>query len=100
MVHVVDLANGHLKALDKIFKTKELINNLGTGNGYSVLDLVKTFQKVNNVEVKYKIVERRPGDIASCYADPSYALKELGWKAEKGIEDMCKDAYNYVLKNK
>lgn len=100
-IHVVDLAKGHLKALAKIRKeTGVQIYNLGTGHGYSVLDLVNTFQKVNNVEVKYKIVGRRPGDIATCYADPSKAKKELGWIAEKGIEDMCKDSWNFIIKNK
>ena len=74
--------------------------NLGTGKGYSVLDLVKNFEKVNNVKVPYKIVDRRPGDIASCYADPSKALRELGWKAELGLEDMMRDSYNFILKQK
>ena len=74
--------------------------NLGTGIGYSVLDLVNTFEKVNNVKVNYKIVGRRPGDIDACYADPTYAYEQLGWKAEKGIDEMCRDAYNYVIKNK
>ena len=74
--------------------------NLGTGTGYSVLDLVNTFEKVNNVEVPYKIVDRRPGDIAACYADPTKAYKELGFKAEYGIEDMCRDSYNFILNNK
>ncbi len=100
-IHVVDLAKGHLKALDKIRKeTGVQIYNLGTGNGYSVLDLVKTFEKVNNVEVKYKIVGRRAGDIAECYADPSKAKKELGWACEKGIEEMCKDSWNFIISNK
>ena len=96
-IHVVDLAKGHIKALEKVVSTKGVnIYNLGTGEGYSVLELVSTFMKVNNVKVKYKIVERRAGDIATCYADSSKAFKELGWKAEKDIEDMCRDAYNYV----
>ena len=98
-IHVVDLAKGHLKALDKIRKEAGVkIYNLGTGNGYSVLDLVTNFEKVNNVKVNYKIGARRPGDIAACYADPSKAKEELGWIAEKGIEDMCKDAWNFVKK--
>ncbi len=98
-IHVVDLSIGHLKALDKIRKEKGVkIYNLGTGNGYSVLELVKTFEKVNGVKVKYKIGERRPGDIPACYADASKAEKELGWKAEKGIEDMCKDGWNFAKK--
>ena len=100
-IHVVDLAKGHLKALAKIRQEAGVkIYNLGTGHGYSVLDLVNTFQKVNNVEVKYKIVGRRAGDIATCYADPSKAKKELGWVAEKGIEDMCRDSWNFIIKNK
>ena len=100
-IHVVDLAKGHLKALAKIREEAGVkIYNLGTGHGYSVLDLVNTFQKVNNVEVKYKIVGRRAGDIATCYADPSKAEKELGWVAEKGIEDMCKDSWNFIVSNK
>ena len=100
-IHVVDLAKGHIKAIEKVLKDKKIdYYNLGTGNGYSVLDLVNTFQKVNNIEVKYKIVDRRPGDIDACYADPKKAYKELNWKAEKGIEEMCRDAYNFVIKNK
>lgn len=100
-IHVVDLSLGHLKACEKISKQTGIdFYNLGTGVGYSVLDIVNTFKKVNNIDVPYKIVDRRPGDIAECYADPSYALKELNWKAERTIEDMCRDAYNYVLKNK
>ena len=100
-IHVVDLAKGHLKALEKANKSEGVFYyNLGTGNGYSVLDLVNSFQKVNNVEVPYKIVPRRPGDIAACYADPSKAEKELGWKAELGLEDMMRDSYNFILKNK
>lgn len=100
-IHVVDLAKGHLKALEKSTNFKEIeYYNLGTGTGYSVLDLVNTFEEVNNVKVPYKIVDRRPGDIAACYADPTKAYKELGFKAEYGIEDMCRDSYNYILKNK
>ena len=100
-IHVVDLAKGHLKAIEKADKQKGInYYNLGTGTGYSVLDLVKAFEKVNGVEVPYKIVGRRAGDIASCYADPSKAYVELGWKAEKGIEEMCKDSYNFILKQK
>lgn len=100
-IHVVDLAKGHVKAIEKVLKDNECdAYNLGTGNGYSVLDLVNTFMKVNNVDVKYKIVDRRPGDIASCYADPNYAYEKLGWKAEKGITEMCEDSYNFVKNNK
>ena len=98
-IHVVDLAKGHLSALKKAIKDEGLFYyNLGTGKGYSVLDLVKNFEKVNKVKVPYKIVDRRPGDIAACYADPSKALKELGWKAELGLEDMMRDSYNFILK--
>ena len=100
-IHVVDLAKGHLKALDKIRKeTGVQIYNLGTGKGYSVLDLVKTFERVNNVEVKYKISDRRPGDIAECYANPTKAKKELGWVCERGIEEMCRDSWNFIKSNK
>ena len=100
-IHVVDLAKGHIAALNKALKEEGIFYyNLGTGNGYSVLDIVNAFMKVNKVDVPYKIVERRDGDIACCYADPSKALKELGWKAELGLEDMCKDSYNFILKNK
>ena len=97
-IHVVDLAKGHVLAL----KNKELgvkIYNLGTGHGTSVLELVNTFEKVNNVKVNKKTAPRRPGDIDACYADVDKAYKELGFKAELGIEDMCKDAYNFVKKN-
>lgn len=100
-IHVVDLAKGHLKALDKIRKEPGVqIYNLGTGNGYSVLDIVNTFQRVNNIEVKYRIADRRPGDIAECYADPTKAKNELGWVAEKGIEEMCKDSWNFIISNR
>lgn len=100
-IHVVDLAKGHLKALDKIRKEPGVqIYNLGTGNGYSVLDIVNTFQRVNNIEVKYRIAPRRPGDIAECYADPTKAKRELGWVAEKGIEEMCKDSWNFIISNR
>ena len=98
-IHVVDLAKGHIKALEKSPQLDGIhYYNLGTGSGYSVLDLVHAFEKVNGVSVPYKIVGRRPGDIASCYADSSLAYKELGWKAELGIEDMMRDSYNFILK--
>ncbi len=100
-IHVVDLALGHIKAIEKISKQTGVgAYNLGTGKGYSVLDLVNTFSKVNGIEVPYKIVERRAGDIAACYADPSFAKEQLGWEAKKGIDEMCKDAWNFVEKNK
>ena len=98
-IHVVDLAKGHIKAIEKSLKgTGVYYYNLGTGNGYSVLDIIKTFEKVNDTEINYKITERRPGDIAACYADPTKALNELGWEAKLGIDDMCRDSYNYILK--
>ena len=98
-IHVVDLAKGHLKAIENM---KPGVNyyNLGTGTGYSVLDMVNAFEKVNGVKVTYKIVDRRPGDIAECFADPTKAYNELGWKAELGIEDMMRDSYNFILKCK
>ena len=100
-IHVVDLALGHIKAVEKIAQGSGVkIYNLGTGNGFSVLDLVKTFARVNNIEVPYKITDRRPGDIAACYADPTRAKEELGWSAQKGIEEMCRDAWNFVQKQK
>lgn len=100
-IHVVDLAKGHIKALEFIEKNKGVdAYNLGTGNGYSVLEIVNNFSKINNVDVKYKIVDRRPGDIDACYADPSYAKEKLGWEAKLGIEEMCKDSYNFVLNQK
>ena len=99
-IHVVDLAKGHIKALKKIEEEHGLfIYNLGTGMGYSVLDIVNAFEKANNIKVKYKIVERRPGDIAMCYSNPEKAMKELNWKAERTLEDMCKDSWNFILKN-
>ena len=101
-IHVVDLAKGHIKALEKLEKEQQglYIYNLGTGKGYSVLDIINAFEKANNVKVNYKIAGRRPGDIAECYADVTKAKQELKWKAELGIEDMCKDSYNYILKRK
>lgn len=99
-IHVVDLAKGHIKALEKINKDKGVdAYNLGTGKGYSVLQIVNTFKSVNNIDVPYKIVDRRPGDIDSCYASTDKAFKELGWKAQLEIEKMCKDSYNFVKKN-
>ena len=100
-IHVVDLALGHIAAIEKIDKEPGVYTyNLGTGVGYSVLDLVKTFSKVNNINVNYKIAPRRPGDIAECYADTTKASDELHWHATKTIEDMCRDSYNFAIKNK
>ena len=95
-IHVVDLAKGHVLALNKLEKEGQglYIYNLGTGTGYSVLDIVKAFEKATGVKVPYKIAPRRPGDIAMCYADPTKAYKELGWKATKTLEDMCRDSWN------
>ena len=99
-IHVVDLAKGHVKALAKLEKGSGLnIYNLGTGTGYSVLDMVKSFEKANDVPVPYVIKPRRPGDIATCYADASKAKAELGWEAENGIEEMCRDAWRWQKGN-
>ena len=95
-IHVVDLAKGHVKALDYMNSNNGInVFNLGTGKGYSVLELVNTFEKVNNVKIPYKITDRRPGDLAEVYADVAKANIELGWKAEKNLEDMCRDAWNF-----
>lgn len=100
-IHVVDLAKGHIKALEKLNKEKNgvYVYNLGSGIGHSVLEMVKTFEKVNNVKVPYKIAPRRAGDLAEIYADPTKAEKELNWKTEKTLEDMCKDSWNYIKNN-
>ena len=99
-IHVVDLAKGHVKAIEKLNKEGSgiYIYNLGTGKGYSVLDIVKTFEKATGQKVPYKIVERRAGDLAMFYANSKKAQEELGWKAEKTLEDMCKDSWNYIVK--
>ena len=101
-IHVVDLAKGHVKALKKLEKEQKglFIYNLGTGKGYSVLDMVKAFETATGKKVPYKIAPRREGDIATCYADPKRAKEELGWSAEKTLEDMCKDSWNYIITNK
>ena len=99
-IHVVDLAIGHIKAIELINKEKGIdFYNLGTGHGYSVLEIVKTFEKVNNIKLNYKITDRRPGDIDACYADCSYASKKLNFKATKTIEEMVKDSYEYAKRN-
>ena len=97
-IHVVDLAIGHIKALEKLNKEKKglFIYNLGTGNGYSVLDMIKSFEKSTGKKVTYKIAPRRSGDIATCYADPKKAEEELDWKASLGIDEMCRDSWNYI----
>ena len=99
-IHVVDLAIGHLRALDRIRAHEGLFAvNLGTGIGYSVLDMVRAFEAASGRKVSYRIVDRRPGDIASCYADPSLARALLGWRAERGIEQMCADAWRWQSAN-
>ena len=99
-IHVVDLAKGHIKALDKLNTNCGLVTyNLGTGNGYSVLDMVKAFSKASGQDIPYKIVDRRPGDVAMCYADPTKANNELGWKAEFGIDRMCEDYWRRQSNN-
>ena len=97
-IHVVDLAKGHISALEKLEKEGSglYIYNLGTGTGYSVLDMVKAFEKSTGKEVPYKIAPRRAGDIATCYAAPKKAKDELGWSAEKTLDDMCKDSWHYI----
>lgn len=99
-IHVVDLAKGHVKAIEYAFKNKGTeIFNLGTGTGYSVLDIVKAFEKANDVTIPYAIKPRRKGDVAKCYADPVKAKEKLGWQAEKTLEDMCKDSWRWQLNN-
>ena len=99
-IHVVDLAKGHIKAIDKLVNEEGGLHiyNLGTGKGYSVMDLINTFEKENGIKIKYKISSRRPGDIATCYSDPSKALKELGFVCEKTLSDMVKDSWNFERK--
>ena len=95
-IHVVDLANGHVAALDYLERNQELLTvNLGTGHGVSVLEMIKTFETVNNCKVPYRITDRRPGDIAKCWADTSLANQLLGWKATRNLEDMCQDAWRW-----
>lgn len=98
-IHVVDLAKGHVLAIEKYSEPGVHICNLGTGVGYSVLDIVKAFERVNGVKINYEIKDRRPGDIATCYADPSRAKKELGWVATRGIDEMCRDTWNFAKKH-
>lgn len=100
-IHVVDLAIGHVKAIEKILKDEKKLSiyNLGTGNGYSVLEIVNAFKQENKVDVPYRITDRRPGDIAVCYADPKKAKEELGFVAKYGIDDMVRDAWNYQKNN-
>ena len=99
-IHVMDLSMGHLKAIEYIQNKKGVfVHNLGTGTGYSVLDIIKAFEEANDIKIAHKIVDRRPGDIAACYADPTKAKEELGWQATKDIVDMCRDAWNWQKQN-
>ena len=99
-IHVVDLAKGHIKAVEKLAEKPGVITvNLGTGRGYSVLEVVRMFAEVSGREIPYKIVDRRPGDIAECYADPSLAEQVLGWKAELGLREMCEDSWRWQSMN-
>lgn len=98
-IHVVDLAKGHVLAIEKYQEPGVHICNLGTGTGYSVLDIVHAFERVNGIKVAYEIKERRPGDIATCYADPTRAKEQLGWVAEKTLDDMCRDTWNFAKKH-
>lgn len=99
-IHVVDLALGHVKAVQKVEGEKGVfIYNLGTGKGYSVLDVVNAFKKASGIDIKYEIMARRAGDLAVCYSDPSKAYKELGWKAERDIEEMCEDSWRWQKQN-
>lgn len=97
-IHVVDLAKGHVAAIEKLTEGVH-VYNLGTGQGTSVLQLVKAFEEVNGIKIPYEIVDRRPGDIAECYADVSKAERELGWKAKRGIAEMCRDAWRFELQS-
>ena len=99
-IHVVDLSIGHVKALEKLEENSGLVTyNLGTGNGYSVLEMVKAFSKASGKEIAYKIVDRRPGDIAMCYANPAKAERELGWKAKYALDEMCEDSWRWQSNN-
>jgi UDP-glucose 4-epimerase len=99
-LHVVDLAKGHIKALEALAKNQGVItHNLGTGEGYTVFDVVHAFERASGVNIPYHITDRRPGDVPKVYADPSLAAAELGWKAELGLEEMCRDAWNWQKKN-
>lgn len=99
-IHVMDLAEGHVKALEKIDKISDVLTvNLGTGVGYSVLDMIKAFEEASGTKVPYKVVARREGDIASCFADPSYAKEVLGWEAKQGVKEMCEDTWKWQSNN-
>ena len=99
-IHVVDLARGHVAAIDYLMShTGTEVFNLGTGTGYSVLDMVHAFEKANGISVPYEITPRRPGDLPTCYADPQKSAEVLGWKAERTLEDMCRDSFHWQSKN-
>ena len=99
-IHVVDLALGHIKAVEKVLAEKSCSTyNLGTGTGYSVLDVVKAFEKASGKTIAYKLVDRRPGDIATCFSDPSKAKEELGWVATRGVDEMCEDSWRWQSQN-
>ena len=99
-IHVVDLSLGHLKALDKVLSSNGVdAYNLGTGKGYSVLEIVQAFEKATGKKVPYAIMPRRPGDIAACYADPSKSRDELGFTATRGIQEMCEDSWRFMEQN-
>ena len=99
-IHVVDLADGHVKALEKLRTNSGLVTyNLGTGNGYSVLEVVKAFSEASDREIPYQITDRRPGDIATCYANPKLANEELGWVAKREIKEMCEDSWRWQSNN-
>jgi UDP-glucose 4-epimerase len=98
-IHVVDLARGHLAALEKLTSREVLTVNLGTGRGYSVLEMVEAFRQASGRDIPYRIVARRPGDVAACYADPGLAVRLLGWRAERGLEEMCRDAWRWQSMN-
>ena len=99
-IHVVDLARGHLAALEKLTTSSDVLTvNLGTGRGYSVLEMVEAFRKASGKEIPYRIVSRRPGDVAACYADPGLAARLLGWRAERGLDEMCRDVWRWQSMN-
>ena len=99
-IHVVDLARGHVAAVKYVLENKGCdVFNLGTGTGYSVLDMVNTFESANGVKVPYQITDRRPGDLAVCYADPAKSAEVLGWKATKNLTDMCRDSWRWQSQN-
>ena len=99
-IHVVDLARGHLAALEKLATSSEVLSvNLGTGRGYSVLEMVEAFRRASGRDIPYRIVARRPGDVAACYADPALAARLLGWRAERGLEQMCRDVWRWQSMN-